>query len=161
MRTSLVVVKLFITLALVTGISGFAYAAPSEGCVLFNNSPVSSITSGFGGGGSNMFAGERVIYTAEPPTNGSPTTITLEAGLQSDPTPDFVDSTSFPGSVSYVFPESNEYQSVARVDTGAATFSVRCIPVPETVPTLSWQGLTMLIMFLTGFAYYRRKRFYG
>lgn len=70
-------------------------------------------------------AGEEVSGTATLPPTGSPTTVSLRVNET------IVDSTTYPGTVSYVIPATGTYSLQFFVDAGGADWVFSCTLTPE------------------------------
>lgn len=147
-----------IALALVLGLitSGFAQAKISVGCKELNHPSLDVLAAG-GVGSYPFFAGETVVMSAKPPVTGTPTSLELFFALVS------IDADGFPGTLSHQFLADQTGQILWTVFGGSATWDVECFAVqavePATpVPGLNWQGIVILVMLLSGFVYFRRRR---
>ena len=141
-----------------------AQAAPSAGCDILNGVDLATLnpTGAILGAPRAFFAGDTIVATVASPTaTGTPTGVQLEIDTI------VVDSDSFPGSVTYVFPADGNFQVDMRLDAAQATWTLTCgqpivppVPGPATaapVPTLSVWALGVLIA-LTGLIGFSRRR---
>ena len=146
-------------LLLATGLlSGeYAEAQLSVGCGLLQNQPPTGnnvFSLGSGTQGVPFLAGETIEFSVMPPAIGTPTKIELKVDTV------LVDSASFPGTVRHGFVADGNFVWVAYLDQAGsgATWSTNCIGLPTPVSTLDWQGVTVLITLMAGFAFYGRRR---
>ena len=124
----------------------------SAGCAEIN--AVSDLSSG-GSFINDFLAYERIVLTADLPDSGTPTGITLSVDSTE------VDSDGFPGEVSYQILVDGSAEILYRSEGGSVTWEGTCAPgkpPSNSIPALSWQGITVLVTLLTGFAYYRRRK---
>jgi hypothetical protein len=161
MKIRLLALTLVMTTGVFTSSNGFAVDFP-EGCDRLNQSDLDGLYSHlvpdvfFG-----MKAGETISISANTPTSsGTPTDIILSVDESQ------VDSDVFPGALSHQFLTDGLFEIQWTGSPGNSTWSVECelidvvtpvIPVIP-VPTLSWQGIAVLVTLLTGIAFYRRRK---
>jgi putative transposase len=138
---------------LTTSVNGYAQSELSEGCDLYNQLSLDKVTSGIIGN-HPFFAGEKIVASANNPSEGTPTTIEFIVDNN------LVDSDGFPGSVQQRFSTDATFDVVLKVDSGGATWTIACFPpaTAKAIPTITWQGIIMLMALLSGFAYYYHKR---
>jgi len=142
--------KILVLLSLMISIIGFsvqgnAQPETSEGCDILNgvDLPALNPTGGIDGISRAYFAGDTILATVSPPTeNGPPTSIELRLDGN------VVDSDSFPGSVTYVFPSDGNFQVDIDLDDGQATWTLTCGQPPQAVPTMPIYGLVLTILGL-------------
>jgi hypothetical protein len=142
--------KILVLLSLMIFILGFSFQgsaqpATSEGCDILNgvDLPALNPTGGILGISRAYFAGDTILATVSPPTaNGTPTSVELRVDGN------VVDSDSFPGSVTYVFPSDGNFQVDMDLDDGEATWTLTCGQPPQAVPTMSSYGLLLTIVGL-------------
>jgi hypothetical protein len=156
--------SLVLALGLATSMSGVAQAQIESGCdYLRNNNEDNYYHSTIGTLKFN--AGETIVISSGEPSDDSPhvaTQLTLDGIL--------VDTDGFPGTVHYQFLADRTVQIQWYIEGtnvfngGNVTWTTKCIQIgqykgsSESIPTLSWQGITVLITLLTGFTYYRRRK---
>jgi Ca2+-binding RTX toxin-like protein len=90
----------------------------------------------------DFFAGETVSMTVDNPGLGNPQTVTLEVNDI------VVDSTPFPGTVSYTIPSDGTYKFFARIDEGTnAIIDFDCTnePPPPSTPTCNGLAATVYV----------------
>ena len=142
--------KILVLLSLIISILGFsvqgsAQQATSEGCDILNGTdlPALNPTGGILGISRAYFAGDTILATVSPPTaNGTPTSVELRVDGN------VVDSDSFPGSVTYVFPSDGNFQVDMDLDDGQAAWTLTCGQPPQAVPTMPIYGLVLTILGL-------------
>ncbi len=121
MKAKFFATALMLAAALITSVDVFA--AASEGCEWINQADWNSSPYTASEVNKVFFAGETVTFTANSPTEGfgRPTTITLLVDHAT------VDTTDFPGSVSYNFGESRFYPVRYEIDNDAmVTWTGNC-----------------------------------
>ena len=154
------VLALVLTMGLITSTGGEAQVAVSRGCDVINSDFFDDEYNG-GQTQKDFFSGERLEFTsAAPVTSGEPTETRLFINSVQ------VDSDGFPGTVTYQFTSDENAVIQWSVNGGTVQWTASCFAAaePETaapIPALNWQGIAVLVAFLTGFAYYRRRKVTG
>ena len=141
----ILVLLLFMISILGFSLQGSAQPATSEGCDILNgvDLPARNPTGGILGISRAYFAGDTILATVSPPTaNGTPTSVELRVDGN------VVDSDSFPGSVTYVFPSDGNFDVDMDLDDGQATWTLTCGQPPQSVPTMPIYGLVLTILGL-------------
>ena len=160
MSVKSITLALVLALGLTTGTSGVAQTGLSEGCDYVNNDFYDAAYGDSGWNLRDFAANEKIVVTAAAPIiNGTPTKISFYLDNVE------VDTDGFPGTVSYQVLADGPVLPSWDIDSGTVTWTAECFadePPPSSatpVPTLSWQGIALLITLLAGFAYYRRRNF--
>lgn len=93
----------------------------SSGCQVLNLPHLDGAMADSVSYGGSFFAGERMTFTAsEPTSSGAPSVLYLFVGNQ------LVDSSAFPGSVSYTFPADTTTSWAWQAVGGGAIITVSC-----------------------------------
>jgi hypothetical protein len=116
-------------------VHAFAQPAPSEGCNIVNGVSYPLLASAILGVPRDFSAGDTIVATVSFPTTiPAPSTVTLEVDKS------VVASSSYPGSVRYVFPSAGTFQVDMTLNRGEATWTVTCsqsAAQATAVPTMS------------------------
>lgn len=150
--------SLVLIMGLIICTGGEAQVAASRGCDVINGDFFDGEYNS-GQMQKDFFSGERLEFnSAAPVTSGEPTETRLLVNSV------LVDSDGFPGTVTYQF-TSDENAFIQWGVTGTVQWTSRCFPATDAqpgtatpIPTLSWQGIMVLVALLMGFGYYRRRK---
>jgi hypothetical protein len=121
-----------LALGLLAGGLGLRQAAASTGCDFINTIGTPAPFTGYFIPAASYVAGDELSIAASDPSAGGPTTVELLNGI----TGDVLDTTSFPGTVSYIIPTGGVYAFGVKVDGGTmATFTFSCVAAAPLTAT--------------------------
>ncbi len=140
MKTKFFATALILAAGLTTSVNAFAVL--SEGCDTFADHFGTFMWTQLGTGDQSFFAGETITVSAEVPSSGTPTQVTLKVD---DVDGAVVDTAAYPGTVSYKFSASGIYSVVVSVDQGESTFLGSCTEdAAATAPDVSVTSVEVL-----------------
>lgn len=178
MKSKFVVPTILLSATLTSSVSGFVAEIP-DACEYINNSDFNGIYKSvveevffmFSAGDTLSIEATRPIVVSfglvdSPPTSLGPLSTSIELYVDDI----LVDADEYPGALSYQFSTDGRFEVRWLADAGYVNWTTVCspqtnapsisAPIPTPIPTLTWQGLVVLVGLMAGLAYYRRNKIF-